>query len=123
MKAYRDFAGTGKALDNGASLPPAPRSLCLLVLRRLELLGLQLDLGKLKQRYSAAGDSWFVGMYGEAYGSVSFRDVLALLADGHRSVEVLHASHAEEEEPAWGRLSYSPLWLRKLPARLWTVGI
>ncbi len=108
--------------DNGAPQTPAPGAFCLRVLRRLELLGLQLDHGKLKQRYSAAGDSWIVGMDGEAYGPVPFRDVLQLLMDGHRSVEVLHASHAEEEEPAWTQLSYLPLWLREWPARLWTVG-
>lgn len=94
----------------------------LRILRRLEVLGLEMDHAKLKRTGLAGGDAWYAGVGGEAYGPTRFREVMQLLVDGHSPVSVLHASQEEEPEPAWRELRYAPMWLRPWPARLWTIG-
>lgn len=98
------------------------RGWALKVLRRLELLGLQLDHARLAKAYAAFPGGWWAQVNDEPAGPYPLSTAFKLLVDGHSPVHLLHESEADQEPPPWRELRYSPIWTNRIKVLLWTVG-
>ena len=90
------------------------------LLRWLELKGLELDHSKLQKAHPKG--LWWIAIGDQPVGPMPFRKVLEHVLEKGGTTPTVHESEAGSDSAPWRELTYSPLWLRSMPATLWTVG-